>query len=217
MAMKPILYRQRGANFALQADSCMAKANSFHSPMKSRYLSVNLKPISGTCRHRWHAVRNMHGDSSMVAVEEQQSMSLYDLLGIPKNGTLAEIKQAYKQLARKYHPDVCPNPDQTEEYTKRFVQVQEAYEVLSDPPKRALYDQHLAMGFKYYSHSMLSAQKRTQYYAQQDVGREGWKSRWESQVDGLKRRSAYKDACRPLSWAARVRRENAQSPQPSEE
>lgn len=141
-------------------------------------------------------------------------MSLYDLLGIPKNGTLAEIKQAYKQLARKYHPDVCPNPDQTEEYTKRFVQVQEAYEVLSDPPRRALYDQHLAMGFKYYSHSMLSAKNRTQYDARKDVGKEEWKSRWEGQLAGLKRRSAYKDASRPLSWAARVREENAQSSQP---
>jgi hypothetical protein len=217
MAMKPILYRERGASLALQADSCRAKPNSFHNLVKSRYFSGNLKPISGACHHRWHAGRDVQGNYSKVASEEQQSMSLYDLLGIPKNGSLAEIKQAYKQLARRYHPDVCPNPDQSEEYTRRFVQVQEAYEVLSDPPRRALYDQHLAMGFKHYSYSTFSARKRRQYYTQQDVGREDWKSRWESQLAGLKRRSAYKDAGRPLSWAARVRRENAQSSQPSEE
>lgn len=145
-------------------------------------------------------------------------MSLYDLLGIHKNVSLAEIKQAYKQLALKFHPDVCPDPDQTEEYTRRFVQVQEAYEVLSDPPRRALYDRHLAMGFKYYSYSTHSAIKRRDYYAQQEVRGEDWKSRWETQLAGLKHRSAFKDTGRPLSWAARVRRENSESSsQPLEE
>jgi hypothetical protein len=43
-----------------------------------------------------------------------------------------EIKQAYKQLARKYHPNVSP-PGRVDEYTKRFILVQEAYEILSDP------------------------------------------------------------------------------------
>lgn len=215
--MKPLLYRERGASLGLQADPCRAKANSFHNLMKSRCFSGNLKPISRTCHHRLHAGRDTQGNYSTVAWEEQKRMSLYDLLGISQNGSLAEIKQAYKQLARKYHPDVCPDPDRTEEYTKRFVQVQEAYEVLSDPPRRALYDQMLVMGFKNYSYSTLSARKRSDYYSQQDVGREHWKSRWESQLAGLKRRSAYEDAGRPLSWAARVRRENARCSQPLEE
>lgn len=71
--------------------------------------------------------------------------SLYDLLGISETGTLMEIKQAYKQLVRKYHPDVSP-PERVEEHTKRFIQVQEAYEILSDRRSRALYDRDLSRG-----------------------------------------------------------------------
>ncbi|XP_010246711.1 PREDICTED: chaperone protein dnaJ 20, chloroplastic-like isoform X2 [Nelumbo nucifera] len=78
-------------------------------------------------------------------VTENSGMSFYELLGISESGTFSEIKQAYKQLARKYHPDVSP-PDRIDEYTRRFIQIQEAYEVLSDPSSRALYDRDLAMG-----------------------------------------------------------------------
>jgi hypothetical protein len=73
--------------------------------------------------------------------------SFYELLGIPESGSLVEIKQAYKQLARKYHPDVSP-PGRVEEYTKRFILVQEAYEILSDPRSRALYDRDMAKGLQ---------------------------------------------------------------------
>ncbi|CAA6668211.1 unnamed protein product [Spirodela intermedia] len=51
-------------------------------------------------------------------------------------GSAAEIKRAYKEMARRYHPDVCPTPDRTEEYTRLFIVVQEAYETLSDPGRR---------------------------------------------------------------------------------
>lgn len=71
--------------------------------------------------------------------------TFYDMLGISETGSISDIKKAYKQLARKYHPDVSP-PDRTEEYTKRFIKVQEAYETLSDPHSRALYDTNLARG-----------------------------------------------------------------------
>jgi len=91
-----------------------------------------------------------------VVAEER---SFYDLLGIPESGSLMDIKSAYKQLARKYHPDVSP-PDRVEEYTKRFIQVQEAYETLSDPSRRIMYDRDMARGIhlafnarKSYNHS----------------------------------------------------------------
>lgn len=73
--------------------------------------------------------------------------SFYDLLGISQSGSLAEIKRAYKQLARKYHPDVSP-PGGAEEYTKMFIRVQEAYETLSDPRRRALYDRDMIGGLQ---------------------------------------------------------------------
>ncbi|TCS83743.1 molecular chaperone DnaJ [Tepidibacillus fermentans] len=61
----------------------------------------------------------------------------YEVLGVSKNATEDEIKKAYRKLARQYHPDVNKEPDAVE----KFKEVKEAYEVLSDPNKRARYDQ----------------------------------------------------------------------------
>lgn len=62
----------------------------------------------------------------------------YETLGVPKSADEKAIKTAYRQLARKYHPDVNPNNAQAE---AKFKEIQEAYDVLSDPEKRKLYDQ----------------------------------------------------------------------------
>lgn len=61
----------------------------------------------------------------------------YRTLGVDRNASAADIKKAYRRLARKYHPDVSKEPDAE----KRFKEVAEAYEVLKDPEKRKLYDQ----------------------------------------------------------------------------
>ncbi len=61
----------------------------------------------------------------------------YDILGVSRNASDKEIRQAYRRLARKYHPDVNPN-DKTAE--ARFKEIGEAYEVLADKEKRAKYD-----------------------------------------------------------------------------
>ena len=61
----------------------------------------------------------------------------YAIMGVPRDATAEQIKQAYRKLARKYHPDVSKEADAEQ----RFKDVGEAYEVLRDPQKRAAYDQ----------------------------------------------------------------------------
>ena len=63
----------------------------------------------------------------------------YQVLGVNKNATEEEIKKAYRKMARKLHPDLNPND---KEAHKKFQQVNEANEVLSDPEKRKKYDQY---------------------------------------------------------------------------
>ncbi len=73
----------------------------------------------------------------------------YEILGISRSATKAQIKSAYRKLARKYHPDVNKSPGTTE----KFKEATAAYEVLSDPSKRPLYDQ--------FGHAGLTGQGQT--------------------------------------------------------
>ncbi|XP_057808824.1 chaperone protein dnaJ 20, chloroplastic-like [Salvia miltiorrhiza] len=116
--------------------------------------------------------------------------TLYELLGIAEDvGSYSDIKKAYKQMARKYHPDVSP-PDRVDEYTRRFIMVHEAYETLSNPQTRALYDRDLAFGAGF----------STSYRKHQDE-KEEWRSSWQSQLDELQRR----DCRERSSWGSRMR------------
>ncbi len=74
------------------------------------------------------------------------SGDFYDTLGIPRSADDAEIKKAYRNLARKYHPDVCKEPGAEEKFKK----INEAYSVLSDDQKRKQYDN---MGHETYTNA----------------------------------------------------------------
>jgi len=79
----------------------------------------------------------------------------YEILGVKKNTSLDEIKKAYRELALRYHPDRVPG-EQKKEAEEKFKEISEAYAVLSDTQKRALYDQ--------YGHSGID-----QKYAYEDI------------------------------------------------
>src|SRR5947209_13068419 len=69
----------------------------------------------------------------------------YEVLGTPRAATPEAIKKAYRQMARKYHPDVNPGDKKAE---AKFKEAQHAYDVLSDAEKRALYDRYGKAAFE---------------------------------------------------------------------
>src|SRR6476469_4000830 len=84
----------------------------------------------------------------------------YKILGVDKNASDEDNKKAYRKLARKLHPDL--NPDDKEAH-KKFQQINEANEVLSDPDKRKKYDQY----GKDWQHAEQFEQQRAQRAGQQ--------------------------------------------------
>jgi len=62
----------------------------------------------------------------------------YDILGVPKNATAKQIREAYRKLSRKWHPDVNPGNREAEE---KFKEISNAYDVLGNEERRKLYDE----------------------------------------------------------------------------
>lgn len=96
----------------------------------------------------------------------------YEVLGVKRSATEKEIKQAYRRLARQYHPDVNPGNKEAE---ARFKEINGAYEVLSDPEKRKKYDQY---GEQWqhadqFARAQQGAERGPQWDTDFDIGRQG--------------------------------------------
>eukprot|EP01018_Ginkgo_biloba_P020862 Gb_36047 [translate_table: standard] len=113
------------------------------------------------------------------------------LIRAGQNVGLGEIKSAYRQMARVYHPDVCP-PAEREECSKMFLRIQEAYETLSDPSMRADYDYRLTN-----PNAFDSDLRRGEMMSMQPGA-------WKEQLQNLKTRAACTSARN--TWGARMRR-----------
>src|SRR6266566_2512827 len=92
--------------------------------------SISNAPISNSSIHQ--STINLQS-----AICNLQCMDFYLILGVDRGATPAEIKRAYKRLARKYHPDINPGDRMA---AAQFRQIAEAYETLSDPDRRRRYD-----------------------------------------------------------------------------
>lgn len=79
------------------------------------------------------------GDAGIELVSRNMAQDYYQILGLPRAASQAEIQKAYRKLARKFHPDM--NPDDKSARDK-FKKIQEAYDVLNDPQKREMYDRY---------------------------------------------------------------------------
>ncbi|CAI5986396.1 unnamed protein product [Closterium sp. NIES-65] len=168
------------------------------------------------------ATEEPHTRSSSAAMERTAN-SLYDLLGLSRrDASLEEIKGAYRMLARRYHPDVRPEGLTLEECTQRFIEVQEAYEVLSDPQRRAMYDFEMlhpasakagahpwrreAGWRRGVARPWSTVDSPWQSPEEEEQMRTAWRAQWGSQLSGLKQRARAQS--KPGSWAARMRQEH---------
>lgn len=79
---------------------------------------------------------------------ENEPVSYYDLLNVPRDATATEIKKAYRRLATAFHPDKQQSDDLRDIASGTFSDIQEAYEILSDPERRQIYDVYGRLGLQ---------------------------------------------------------------------
>ncbi len=100
-----------------------------------------------------------------------QFIDYYKVLGVEKGASEKEIKRAYRKLARKYHPDLNPNDSEAK---KKFQQINEAQEVLTDPEKRKKYDKYFSKYGKDWEHGEEMEKARRAYQGARHAGGGGF-------------------------------------------
>ncbi|RVW92794.1 Chaperone protein dnaJ 20, chloroplastic [Vitis vinifera] len=210
-------YGSTGHDFLVCSKPCLPGAKSMLKPSPNHLIfntnlpkpAFSLKTPSGYFTTRAKTAIN---SSHNLYLTEEASESFYCLLGVSEAATLSEIKQAYKQLVLKYHPDVSP-PDSAKEFTRMFIRIQEAYETLSDP-RLEIYKQ-LYWKIQFLVLINLRHQLKVdpvELPVNQGMDMSGdWKSRWQAQLGELERKSASRNSNDNKSWAARVRMRRSKS------
>ncbi|KAJ7285392.1 hypothetical protein O6H91_09G120200 [Diphasiastrum complanatum] len=140
--------------------------------------------------------------------ENISGSSLYAILGVEQSVDIPEIKRAYRKMASRYHPDVCPAVD-VSECTEKFLHLQNAYKVLSDPELRAHYDRHMTNFFDTGIEFSRSGRLRSEVVKEHWM-RASWKPQWEAQVGNLRWRHAAsaQEGSHCSTWGARMRKQN---------
>ncbi|XVF61676.1 hypothetical protein PTKIN_Ptkin08bG0149800 [Pterospermum kingtungense] len=154
-------------------------------PMKMNLSASSTTSKLGFVRQKYpynNKVQAISCRADNLAMQRAGRPNFYKILSLDhyENVGLADIKKAYRRMALQYHPDVRP-PSAKEESTKLFLELQMAYEILSDPVSRRMYDYELGL-------------VNPIGYGVGDGLMEGGRSKfsrdvWEKQLDGLKKRS----------------------------
>ncbi|GMN33646.1 hypothetical protein TIFTF001_004281 [Ficus carica] len=136
-----------------------------------RQISYEIRsPSTVSCRAR-------HDQLRMPSYSEKANF--YEVLSLgSENVGLEDIKKAYRSMARQYHPDVFRDLSVKEESTRRFIELHKAYETLSDPRLREIYDYELSLNDNY--RVEFGVEVRRSFFP---------KEVWENQLLGLKKRS----------------------------
>ncbi|XP_074568929.1 chaperone protein dnaJ 20, chloroplastic-like [Curcuma longa] len=170
-----------------------------------------LSSVSPACKSTFSPVPNVSRaprirvSASAVAVAAPATpATMYDLLSVSHTAGASEIRAAYRRVALQWHPDACRSPGDERRYAERFMQAREAYEVLSDPVRRRNYD--YALSGDGWAAAVGAAPAFREGRARRREGGVTAFGNWETQLDGLLRRSAVAEAGAEETWGGRVRR-----------
>ncbi|EEF33388.1 chaperone protein dnaJ 20, chloroplastic-like [Ricinus communis] len=149
----------------LKLDPKIEKVVPFLRKIRSRQKGFHNKARTITCSYR---------------IMQEKKTNFYEVLSLQsKNVGFDEIRKAYRSMALQFHPDVC-RLSAKEESTKRFVELQKAYETLSDPVSRRLYDYELNLVASIGLGLEIRMEERKNSFP---------KEVWEMQLYGLSQRS----------------------------
>src|SRR6516164_190605 len=132
MLARPLVHGQAespvtGARSAVaQGWEPLRKSDHGHGSQHASFVGQAYGPAAQQARSAWR-----RGGGAMTI-----PCDYYEVLGVPRDADTTTIKDAFRKLARRYHPDISTEPDAEQ----RFREIAEAYGVLSDPAKRASYD-----------------------------------------------------------------------------
>ncbi|KAH7648247.1 DnaJ domain-containing protein [Cryptosporidium bovis] len=119
---------------------------AFDSYVKSSFNSRNEHPFNNKEFENRYKKNQNAPNNGFVSRKNITSYKFYDTLGVQLGSNISEIKRSYRKKATKYHPDKLKRNKLTEtkynEYLEKFQEIQEAYEILSNPNKKGLYDEY---------------------------------------------------------------------------
>ena len=116
------------------------------------FLLILVPPSHGARRNQRQGGSSNNSNNSRKRSSSHKRDDYYGILGVRKTASAKQIKTAYRKLALAWHPDKVKDPNKKEEAQQKFVEVQKAYDVLSDDDKREVFDKYGQQGLEMLEH-----------------------------------------------------------------